>query len=246
MRQQLRNFSTLMECSKACAAEFFKTARRVIDERGEFTFVLSGGSTPRIFYSLLADIGRENLIDWKRVFFFWGDERCVPPESPGSNFGMAADLLLAKIGVPPENIFRMPGEMLPEEGAAAYEKELERFFSHGRRSGGGWPPRFDLILLGIGSDGHTASLFPRGEVLHEEKRLVADVPAPAGMDPAVPRLTMTLPLINRARLVWFLAAGADKARIVTDIFANPGMPSKYPAAAVQPEGELVWYMAEQG
>jgi 6-phosphogluconolactonase len=202
--------------AEAAADRIVASARNAIRRRGRCFLALSGGSTPRLVYPLLASRPRVNLVDWSRVEFFWGDERAVPPDHPESNFGLARTLLLDHLpGVRPEAIHRMPADA-PDLDAAAhqYEAELRRAF--GERPGDRDPPSFDLIWLGMGRDGHAASLFP-GAIAVEERRRWA-IPCTAPSESAVAkRMTFTLPLINAARMVLFVVAGADKAPAIRSV-----------------------------
>jgi len=190
---------------------------------------------------------------WPHIHLFWGDERCVPPDHPDSNFGMVFRAMISRASVPPGNVHRVPGEIVPPEKAAeAYEKILREFFKpenrgYARHSSGaekqGFPP-FDLVILGVGKDGHAASLFPEDPVLEEKNRWVAAVSHPRG-SPRVPRVTLTLPAINRARCVLFIVSGAEKRDIVHSIVSDLERASRfYPAARVRPEGRLVWFLDE--
>ena len=224
----------LVELSRQSAEQFSQLARESIEASGRLTVAFSGGSTPKHLYSLLAS-DYKNRIPWNNVELFWGDERCVPPDHPESNFRMAQEALLSRIQIPGGNIHRMRGEGQPQAAAAEYEKELQKFF--GLDSGG--LPRFDLILLGIGEDGHTASLFPDSEALNETNHLVV---APFVQKLNSYRLTLTLPVLNNAAEVWFLVTGASKAAALKEILSGS---SDLPAAKVQPvNGNLIWYVTQ--
>jgi 6-phosphogluconolactonase len=213
----------------SAAREFAARAARAVRERGRFAVALAGGSTPRAAYELLA---REHAseVDWRRVHFFFGDERPVPPDHPDSNYRMAQEALLSR--VPAGSVHRMRGELAPGEAARRYEEELRSFFA------GEKVPRFDLILLGLGEDGHTASLFPHTEALDETARLVAANPVPKL---GVTRITLTLPVINAARAVVFLVSGESKAEALRAVLEGPADSRSYPASLVQPgSGELLW------
>ena len=223
----------LVELSRKTAERFIQLARELVEGCGRMTVAFSGGSTPKHLYSLLASPDYKNRIPWNNVEVFWGDERCVPPDHSESNFRMAQEALLSKIKIPPENIHRMRGEQEPQVAAAEYEKGLQKIF--GLNSGA--LPRFDLILLGIGEDGHTASLFPDGEALNETKHLVL---APFVGQLNSYRLTLSLPVLNNAANVWFLVAGSSKAGAVKQAFSSS---SDLPAAKVQPvNGKLTWFI----
>jgi len=218
------------------AAELFaETARQSIAWRDKFTVALSGGTTPRRLYELLAGEIYAPQIPWERAHVFWGDERCVAPSDEESNYRMAHEAMLARVPVPEGQIHRMRGEDEPAEAASAYEKVLlAEFDEH--------PPRFDLILLGMGEDGHTASLFPGTTALGEPQRLVA---APYVAKLGAHRLTMTLPLINAARSVTFLVAGGAKAETLRTVLEGEGETRTLPSQMVEPlEGELVWLVDE--
>lgn len=190
----------------ATADRFVATARAAIDERGIFRVALSGGGTPKQVYPLLLEPGRRGAVDWRRVEFFWGDERAVPPDHPESNFGVAYQVLISQLpNARPDRIHRMPAEA-PDLDAAAlsYESELRLTFD----ARGTAPPAFDLIWLGMGPDGHTASLFPGSAALDEIERWVVGNWAPG---PEAWRMTLTFPVLNAGRDVIFVATGADKA-----------------------------------
>ena len=194
--------------AEAAADRIVAAARNAIRRRGRFRMALSGGSTPRPVYSLLAAPPRIAAVDWSRVEFFWGDERCVPPDHPESNFGVARQLLLDRLaGLRQAAIHRMPADA-PDRDAAArrYQAEIARAF--GVAPDAPRPPAFDLVWLGMGRDGHTASLFPGSTALAEQRRWVVASWAPA---PAAWRMSLTLPIINAARSALFVVSGADKA-----------------------------------
>ena len=187
------------------------------------TVALSGGSTPKVLYQLLAEEFRDQ-VSWAGTHFFWSDERHVPPDHPNSNYRMAHEALLSRVPVPESNVHRVHSENTSaQEAADEYEKVIV--------------PRLDLILLGLGADGHTASIFPGSDVLHETKRLVA---APWVEKLNTYRITMTLPLLNNGASILFLVSGAEKAQIVKEVLEGP---KKYPAQFVQPtDGELIWML----
>lgn len=216
------------------AAEIFTVqAHASIQQRGRFTVALSGGNTPRQLYVHLANPEISSQIDWENVHLFWGDERCVPPDHPDSNFRMARESL--HVPIPEQNIHRILGELPPEEAAMRYEQELRVFF--------GDIPRFDLVLLGLGEDGHTASLFPASPALYEQARWAVAVSHKVPPPPLVPRVTLTLPVINHAREVIFLVAGREKAGRVAQVIGEMPAPEELPASAVQPlNGNLTWLL----
>jgi 6-phosphogluconolactonase len=199
-----------------------------------FTLALSGGSTPLALYRLLAGPAGERL-PWPAVHVFWGDERAVPPGHPDSNYRAARETLLDHVPLPPANVHRVPTEGGdPARAAAAYAAELRRFFGLAR---GGWP-RFELVLLGLGADGHTASLFPGSAVLGERRRLVA---APWVEGLGAFRVTLTPPVFNHARAVAFLVSGAAKAASLVRALAAEGSAEETPARLIRPRaGELLW------
>jgi len=211
--------------AEAAADRIVAAARNAIRRRGRCMLALSGGSAPRLVYPLLASRPRVDAVDWSRVEFFWGDERAVPPDSPDSNFGLARTLLLDHLpGVGPEFVHRMPADA-PDLDAAAvqYEAELRRTF--GMKPSTSERPRFDLIWLGMGPDGHTASLFPGASTLAERQRLVIRATAPP-TSPVAARMTFTLPLINAARTALFVVAGADKAASLRSVRSGSrGLPA---------------------
>ena len=208
------------------AAEYFVA-------RKPETVALSGGSTPKLMFQILAEQFREQVA-WDRIHFFWSDERHVPPDHPDSNYRMANEVLLSRVPITNSNVHRVPSENPnAAEAAAEYEQTLIEITSQGQ-------PQLDLILLGLGSDGHTASIFPGSDVLHETKRLVA---APWVEKLKTYRITMTLPLLNNGASVVFLVSGAEKAQIVKEIFEGP---EKYPAQAIKPaHGELLWLLDKE-
>jgi|SRR5205085_8054135 len=216
------------------AAHFIlEHARAALAERGHFRIALSGGKTPRPVYSQLVRIGRE--LPWDRVFFTFGDERCVPPDDEQSNFRMARESLFVLGRVPEKSIARMRGEIDPQIAAQEYQDRLDLLASQGGEA----VYRHDLILLGIGDDGHTASLFPGTEALEEKTRTVV-----ANFVPKFDswRITFTYPLINRARHICFLANANKNAALLEKVLAGD---KQYPAARVEPaEGELTWILGD--
>lgn len=220
----------------AAAEEFVRAGRTAIGAQGRFTVALSGGSTPKNLYSLLAT----NYADfsWNRTFLFFGDERHVPPDHPDSNYHMVSEALLTRISIPAENVHRVQAEN-PDAAAAAaeYENQLRQFFELKP----GEFPRFDLILLGLGSDGHTASLFPDSEALNEQSHLVLSSWVEKFQ---THRITFTFPVLNRSAEVMFLASGADKADMVRQVLEGKNTPP-LPAQRVQPSnGRLLWMLDE--
>jgi 6-phosphogluconolactonase len=229
----------LDELSRKAAEEFVGLAEQSIRQSKRFSVALSGGSTPGRLYRLLAEPAYSERVQWKNVHFFWGDERCVPPDHPESNYGMAHGALLSKIPLPRENVHRMAGEKEPRLAAAEYQNALMAFFAIAR---GEWPC-FNLILLGIGEDGHTASLFPQSTALHNSADLVVSNYVEKFK---AHRLTLTLPTINHAANILFLVAGSDKAAIVTETLNRGAASSRLPAAKVDPiDGRLTWLVSQE-
>ena len=220
----------------AAAAELFVTlAEDAVQARGRFAVALAGGSTPRGTYALLASSTFASRVDWARVHLFWGDERCVPPEHPESNYRMARETLLDHVSIPTTNVHRIPCEREPAQAAAAYERTLRAFFASTPTAG---VPRFDLILLGMGDDGHTASLFPGTTALREQRRWVV---AHYVEQVRAWRVTLTPVVLNAALHVAFLVAGAGKAARLQQVLRSPYQPDVLPAQIVQPtSGRLVW------
>ena len=229
----LRVFADGAELARAAAEEFTRRAAEAIRARGRFSVALSGGSTPRRLFALLADPVEpfRDRIDWRAVHLFWGDERHVPPDHPESNFRMVRETLLDRVEVPAENVHRMRGEEPDAARAAAlYEDELRSFF--------GETPRFDLVLLGLGADAHTASLFPGTAAVHERERWVA---APWIEKLGTFRITLTPAVFDRAAVVIFLVQGEEKAGALRAVLAGNRDPDCVPAQAVHPQdGEILW------
>ncbi len=218
----------------AAARRLMDLAEMAISRSGRFHLALAGGSTPLSLYELLASGDQTSRLDWTVVHLYWGDERCVPPDHEQSNYRTAQHALIDQIPIPKANVHRMPGELDPEQGALAYEQLLYRQFR--------WKtPVFDLVLLGMGADGHTASLFPGDDALEERKRWVVAVDHQGPPAPIVSRLTLTLPLLNVARSVIFLVAGEHKAQAVRWVQQGDDLP----AGMVSPvSGDLVWMLDE--
>jgi 6-phosphogluconolactonase len=213
-----------------------RAANQALAERGRFTLALSGGSTPQSLYTLLATNARSSL-PWDRTFVFWSDERHVPPTDSDSNYRMAHEAMLAKVPVPAGNVFRVPAEM-PDAAAAAeaYEQTMRKFFALQPEQF----PRFDLILLGMGPDGHTASLFPETAALREKSRLVV---ANWVEKLKTSRITFTLPVLNAASGVAFLVSGTDKAPALKAVLESDAPGEQYPAKLVRPsDGKLIWFV----
>ncbi len=228
----------LAALSQRAAEQFSRLAEYAIRKRGRFVVALSGGSTPRPMNALLAERPLADGIDWAKVFVFWGDDRCVPPDHTESNYRTARETLLSHVSIPDGNIHRVQGEYSPEQAARKYEDELRDFF-------GVQPPRFDLILLGLGDDGHTASLFPGTPGVRENRRWAVAVKHDTPPLPLVDRVTLTPPVLNAAANVTFLVSGAAKAERLYQVLHEPYNPDRLPAQVVRPkDGKLFWLLDE--
>ena len=236
---RIQIFQDAGSVAEEAARAFITMAKEAIEEEGRFCVALSGGSTPVGMYSLLVQKPFVERIDWSKVFFFWGDERCVPPDHPDSNYREAREALLDRLTAPLENIHRIPGEFEPVHAAQAYEQDLAAFF------GVQDIPRFDLILLGMGSDGHTASLFPGSAALHERKHWAISVEHRFPPPPLVDRVTLTPIVLNNAAKIVFLVTGENKAGRLAQIFQEPYRPDKLPAQIVRAENGIVLWLVDQ-
>ncbi|MDD2310127.1 MAG: 6-phosphogluconolactonase [Desulfuromonadaceae bacterium] len=217
--------------SFAAADLFAAEAWQAVQARGRFTVALSGGSTPRRTYELLGQEPFRDQIPWQNTHFFWGDERCVPANDLRNNARMAHQTLLDHVHVPSEQIHPMICNSSPQKAATKYEELLCNFFSSG-------PPRFDLVLLGLGDNGHTASLFPGTSALGEQQRWVAEVYV---AEEGLYRLTLTAAAINQAALVVFLVSGLGKSSILRKVFEDTDDPKSIPATLIKPvNGNLLW------
>lgn len=227
----VRVYESLEEMSRA-AADLIASCSEVAQGSSRGTAIaLSGGATPARLFAILAAQPYRERIDWSTLHLFWTDERCVPPDNDASNYGLLKNKLLSKVMVPGVNIHRIRGEAGPERAAREYETSLSLFF------GKGIVPVFDLIVLGVGADGHTASLFPGSPELHERTRFAVPVPRDP---PDVNRVSLTLSVLLAAEKILFLASGRAKAAIVRELLEQ-GKPERYPAGLVKPErGTLVW------
>ena len=234
---ELHIFSDAQELTRAAAGLLLHVGRQAIAYRNRFLVALSGGSTPKALYATLTSPEYAGQLDWSKVHFFFGDERAVPPTHADSNFAMADAMLFAPLHIPSTQIHRMRGEDSPETAAAQYEDGLRRLIAV---APGQWPV-LDLILLGMGDDGHTASLFPGSVSLTEHARWVVPSRSPQGTRA---RITLTLGVLNHASVILFLVTGLNKATVARNVLEQrPGDPSPYPAALVQPEtGRMVWYL----
>lgn len=232
-QRNLRVFASLDELLANARTEWIERAQKALRARRRFTVALSGGSTPKRLYESLVDAP----LDWARVQVFFGDERCVPPEHADSNFHMAREAWLSKVPIPERNLHRFRTEDAdPERVAKDYETQLQSFF----KLRPGEVPTFDLCLMGMGADGHTASLFPGTTALSEEVRLAVSVWVESL---GAWRVTLSAPVFNKARCAWFLAAGADKSAALTQVLEGTAPAEQYPARLIQPSaGELLWWV----
>jgi 6-phosphogluconolactonase len=235
--RDIRTYPDAHSLAHAAGEHFMAVAAAAIAARGQFSVALSGGSTPRLLFERLATEELTSQLPWSSVHVFWGDERCVPPDHPDSNYAMARVTLLDRVPIPPPNVHRIRGEMEPPEAAAEYEKTLRLFFVPGQE------PEirtFDLALLGVGTDGHTASLFPDSELLEEQSRWVA---AHFADQARGWRITLTPLAINASRHVTFLVAGAGKATILRQVLSGSLQPGSLPAQIIAPKsGDLLWLL----
>jgi len=224
--------SDLEAISHEAASLFINASRDSIAARKQFVVAISGGSTPRRLYTLLSSSPCRDQVDWQKVHFFWADERCVRKEDEASNFKMVFDRLLSKVPIPNQNIHRIKGEEEPEKAARDYEADIKEFF------GGSGLPVFDLVLLGMGEDGHTASLFPGSKSLEETARLAIPVYL---KKPYGNRITLTLPVLNNAAQILFLVAGISKATVLSEIVSDGEKKGKFPAGRIRPlQGKVIW------
>jgi 6-phosphogluconolactonase len=236
----VRTFVDAEAVCQTAAAEFVCCATEALATHGRFFVALSGGSTPRRLFQLLQDQPFRSKLDWKNVEVFWGDERCVPPDHQDSNYRMAREAMLESVPIPTRQVHRIEAERPDRAGAARdYQLEIARAFgldpaAHAE------PPRFDLILLGMGPDGHTASLFPYTTALKETTSWVVVNHVPKfGAD----RITLTAPILNRARQILFLVAGADKAEPLAEVLEGSPQPEKFPSQLINPvDGQICWFV----
>jgi 6-phosphogluconolactonase len=222
---QVHGYKNPEAVARAAAKRFLDSAKRAVEKNDRFTVVLAGGSTPRRLYSLLTEPPYRDAVPWKATFFVFGDERCVPPDDEASNYRMVRQTLFAPLGIPDHRVLRMKGERPPEKAAELYEIRLgDLFLGRSKR-------RFDLVLLGIGADGHTASLFPGTTALQADERWVAANHVPQ-LDAW--RLTLTLKALSSARRVIFMATGAKKAAVIAEAFGGVEHAPPHPCELVAP------------
>ena len=227
-------FQSVGELVQATAEYLISIANKAIEDRGRFVVSLSGGETPKQLFAALSQSPYREAMPWSKTFFFWGDERCVPLNDDRNNAHQAKKILLDQMNIPLVNIHRMPVNLSPVEAAAAYEKELTDFFE-------GKEQRFDLSLLGLGENAHTASLFPGTDVIHETNIGVRTVYV---KEDDMHRITMTAPLINLSRKIVFLVTGVKKAATLRNVLKAPFDPDQYPAQLIKPvDGTLEWFTA---
>jgi 6-phosphogluconolactonase len=224
----------------AAADHFIAAAADAIQSHGMFSVALSGGSTPQSLYRILASEPFSEKLDWSRIHLFWGDERCVPPDHPDSNYFRAQKTLLANIPVPEENIHRIKAELPPKEAAQSYEGILRQFFSP--EPGQNSNTSFDLTLLGMGDDGHTASIFPGTRAVHEEENWVSAlyVDQVGGW-----RITLTPVILNQSRQALFLVAGSAKNWTLQKVLYGTYQPDRYPAQLIKPSGEEPLWLVDE-
>lgn len=234
LKENIRIFPDHEAASRSAASLFLKFAGESMGGRGTFSVALSGGATPIRMFNI---IGSEyaDAVQWDRVHVFWADERCVPADSGDSNFGIAYELFLSQVSIPDGNIHRIRGEGDPSKEAIRYEQEIRAAFPSGL-------PAFDLVILGMGMDGHTASLFPDTDAAGETERLVT---SSYGGQHRGWRITLTLPVLNNAKNIFFLVTGSEKAGIVARVLGESEERESLPAGLVNPvKGKLIWFLDE--
>ncbi|MBW2467519.1 MAG: 6-phosphogluconolactonase [Deltaproteobacteria bacterium] len=252
METLVQHFKNVEQASIAAADLIIHYAKSAVSDKGNFTLVMAGGGTPQLTYELLGEPFRAEQMPWQQSHFFWGDERWVSATHPDSNYSMVHNTLFSKVHIPLQNIHQIStGHQSPEIGAEVYEKHLRDFFlsnpiavadsGHDNLTF----PSFDLVLLGMGTDGHTASLFPGSKLLDEKNKWVAAVTEDVG-SPPIPRITLTLPVLNQAKNIIFLVAGNRKRKILdTFLHKQERQETVYPAARVKPKDRLIWIVAEK-
>ena len=235
-KNNIHIFQTAETLARGAADLMIKISKQAIENHGRFVLSLSGGTTPEYLFSLLTKSPYRDEIQWNKTFVFWGDERCVPSDNKLNNANRAKTLLLNHIDIPSINIFPIPVDIEPKKAAQEYENSIKEFF-------GNDIPRFDLIFLGLGENGHTASLFPGSDIIFENKRLISEGYVEEQL---MFRITMTPHLINQAHNIVFLVEGENKAEIVKTILYGPRQPIKFPAQIINPEeGNLYWFIDKE-
>jgi len=231
---QVRVYPTRNAAAHAAAVQFVAAAERAVTTRERFTVALSGGTTPRDVYHLLSADSTYEGVEWRKVRVFWGDERCVPYNDPQNNAHMAREALLNHVQIPVHNIHRVQTELPPEQAADDYEQTMRSYFAERGMN----QPRFDFMMLGMGAEGHTASLFPNSPLLHETERWVAAT----YVEPLDSwRVTLTPVALNAASKIVFLVVGEDKAEALKRVLSEPKQPDLYPAQIVDPpQGQVTW------
>ena len=231
-KNNIKIFKTVEALNETVANLIVETAEESVKTNGRFILSLSGGNTPKSLYTLLSVYPYRDLIPWNKTFVFWVDERCVPMNYESNNAHMASEYLFKKIEIPAANIFPVKVNLTPSGAAENYEQMLKDFFGKNQ-------PVFDIILLGLGENGHTASLFPNTSVLFEKSHWVKEVFVE---ELQMYRITMTVPIINKARNIFILITGKEKSGILRTVFTVPDKPQKYPVQLIKPEnGEIIWF-----
>ncbi|MGZ4033237.1 MAG: 6-phosphogluconolactonase [Bacteroidia bacterium] len=234
MRQQI--FQDTNTLYKTAADLIFSLAEKAVFSKGKFVIALSGGQTPEQLYKILSEDPFREKLPWENTFVFWGDERFVPVDDKRNNASCANNILLNKVPVPAKNIFRIPVDGAPGEAAKEYQKTVENFFGENKIC-------FDLILLGLGENGHTASLFPGTSLIPDKKAEIKEVYV---AEEKMFRITMTAPMINQANNILFLVTGEKKATILKNVLSNNYDPEKYPAQLIHPiNGDLIWFIDQE-
>jgi len=228
------------ELARAMAEEILEVAQAAAATRGIARIAVSGGSTPKRTFELLASEEKFSLFPWEKVELFWVDERCVPPDNADSNYRMTREALLERVPLAADRVFRIEGELEPEQAAARYESAIRNRF----RLEGAELPTFDLIALGMGADGHTASLFPHTEALHELVRIAVANQVPQQKQSW--RVTLTSPVINQGRKVIFLIGGADKAHVLSEVLSEKYDPEVWPSQLIRPKGGQLLFLLDRG
>ena len=236
--RNVMRFESPAEMSVAALSTLAGYAQTVIRARGRVNILLSGGSSPLGMYTLIARGGNTDILPWDKVHLYWGDERFVPANHPDNNYATARDTFIAKLNMPPENVHPVNTALAtPAEAAAAYRQELQKISDAPI-------PVFDLVVLGVGRDGHTASLFPNSPALREEDLAVVDTPPPRSAVPHVPRITVTFPVLRRARKIFVVSAGAEKLHVIDFVLSEFEKEIKYPIQMID-NSNISWFVSNQ-